>query len=358
MINKTKAELQAAYTAIAKALGASSEEANIFAGCVVRADLRGMHTQGAAIIPYFVSLIESGLMNFGAPFEILREESAMAVVDGGQGVGAVVATKAMDLAIEKASLSGVGSVWVRNGGDFAMASNHALQALEQDQVGIVMRNGTPRVAPWGGRDAFFGTNPLAFAIPAGEESPIVVDMAAGSFSVGQVVMAAREKRRLPSSHLVDKSGVYNDDPLSVILDPMDRESAFNGAIVSLGHKGYAWLLFVELFAGLLSGMGTSNHNDHEPSREKPWQEGIFMMAIDVGKLLPVVEFKASVDDLVRSLKRAKPAQGFEAIIVPGQRDAETEKRYNKDGVPLKDEDWTNLVAIAQKLSIDLEDLPN
>ena len=353
---KTVTELTMTYTTIAKALGASPEEANIFARCLVRADVRGMYTQGAAVVPYLISLIEKRLMRFGAPFKVLRDEPASAVIDGGHGVGSVVTTRAMNLTIEKASHAGVGSVWVRNGGDFAMTSNHAVQALEHDQVGIAMRNGTPRVAPWGGRKPFFGTDPIAVAIPTGEEAPIIIDMAAGSFSVGQVVMAARDKRRLPSKHLVNDRGEYTDDPLSIIIDPMERESAFNGAIVSLGHKGYMWLLIVELLAGLLSGMGASNLNDYEPSSERPWNEGIFLMAIDIGKLLPVGEFKATADDLVRSLKAVEPAEGFERVIIPGELEAEKEQRYSKEGVPVRDEDWAELCKTATKLGFNLDNL--
>jgi len=254
------AELTSLYRKIAKVLEASAEEADIFAQCLARADLRGMYTQGAAIVPYLVSLVENRLMMFGARFTVVRDEPGMALVDGGHGVGSVVSTGAMNLAIEKAKSAGVGCVWVRNGGDFAMTSNHSMQALEHDQVGLAMRNGSPRVAPWGGRSPFFGTNPISIAIPSGKEVPIVIDMASGSFSVGKVVMAARDEQLLPSTHLVTEEGVYTNDPRSIIVNPLDRESEFRGAIVSLGYKGYAWLLVIELFAGLLSGMGTSNRN--------------------------------------------------------------------------------------------------
>jgi L-2-hydroxycarboxylate dehydrogenase (NAD+) len=345
-------KLTGLYTEIAQALGATGEEAAVFARCLLRADLRGMYTQGAAIVPYMVWMVEQRLMRFGAPFTILREEAAMALVDGGRGVGSVVSTRAMELAIAKAKSAGTGSVWVRNGGDFAMTSNHALQALEHDQVGIAMRNASTRVAPWGGRNAFFGTNPLSVAIPTGKEPPIVIDMASGSFSVGQVVMAARDKKRLPSKHLVDSRGRYTDDPLAIIVDPADRESAFSGAIVTQGHKGLAWSLIVELFAGLLSGMGASYKNDYEQSGESPWNEGIFLMAVDVAKLRPVEEFKAAADELVRSLRAVPPAEGFERVIVPGEQEADKERRYGIEGVPIREEDWEGVLKIAARLGVN------
>jgi LDH2 family malate/lactate/ureidoglycolate dehydrogenase len=290
-------------------------------------------------------------MRFGAPFTILRDEAGMALVDGGHGVGAVQATRAMNLAIEKARLAGVGCVWVRNGGDFMMTANHALQALEQDQVGIVMRNENPRVAPWGGQEAFFFTNPIAVAVPTGEEPPIVIDMAGGSFSVGQVVMAARDRRRLPSAHVVTREGVYTDDPTQIVLDPSDRESGFSGAIVTLGHKGLMWSLIVELLSALLAGTNTSNQNNFVPTGERPWDEGQFHMAIDVAKLQPVAEFKAATDQFVRSLRSVKPAVGFERVIVPGEVEYRNELQRTRDGVPIRDEDWEGVVKAAAKLGV-------
>jgi L-2-hydroxycarboxylate dehydrogenase (NAD+) len=343
--------LMTLYTGIARALGAPEEEAAVFARCLVRADLRGMYTQGAAVMPYLVWMIEQRLMNFGAPFTILREEAAMALVDGGRGVGSVVSTRAMELAIAKAKSAGTGSVWVRNGGDFAMTSNHALQALEHDQVGIAMRNASTRVAPWGGRTAFFGTNPISVAVPTGKEPPIVIDMASGSFSVGQVVMAARDSRLMPSKHLVDSRGRYTDDPLAVIVDPQNRESAFSGAIVTQGHKGMAWSLIVELFAGLLSGMGASYRNDYEQGAESPWNEGIFLMAVDVAKLRPVADFKAAADELARALRAVPPAEGFQRVVVPGELEADKERRYSIEGVPIREEDWEGVLKLAARLGV-------
>lgn len=346
-------ELKSIYERMAVALGAPSEEAVVFADCMRRADLRGMGTQGAAVVPYLVWLIEHRLMRFGAPFRVLREEAATVLVDGGNGVGSVVAWKAMDLAVRKAKSAGTCAVWVRAGGDFAMASNHALQALEYDQVGICMRNCTPRVAPWGGRDPFFGTDPMSVAIPTGDEFPIVIDMAAGSFSVGQVVMAARDHVKLPSPHLVDVNGRYTDDPAAIIVDAADRESKFTGGIVSLGHKGLAWSLVVELLAGLLSGLGNSSENDFEPTAERPWREGMFFMAIDVSKLLPVPEFKAAADALIRSLRAARPAQGFERVRVPGEVEAAAELSRLQEGVPVREEDWAAVTAAARRLGVEV-----
>jgi len=335
-------------------LGATVDEAEIFARCYVRADLRGRFTAGAAVVPYIVSLIQEGLMNFGAEPILVRDQPAFAVIDGGGGVGSIVCTRAMQLAIEKAKVSGVGCVWVRRGGDFGMAANHSLQPVEEGQVGIAMRNGSPRVAPWGGRYPFFGTDPVSIAIPAGEELPIVIDMSAGSMSVGRTVFSARDKKQAKENAFVTEDGRYTSDALEVVRDPGNRESALRGAIAPLGHRGYGWLLLVELLAGLLSGEGSSNLNDFEPTTERPWREGSYLMAINVESLLPREEFGRSVDGLIRALRAVPPAEGFETVRVPGEMAAELEDRYLRDGIPIRDEVWTELCRVASELGVSVD----
>lgn len=184
------------YATVAGILGAPPDEARVFASCLLRADLRGKHTQGAALLPYLVSLVRDGLARFDAPWSVVSDTGPAVVADGGYGLGSVVATRAMDLAVERAVRYAIGCVWVRNGGDFAMASNHVLQATDRGMVGVAMRNGNPRVAPWGGYTAAFGTDPVAVGVPCDEKPPmVVVDMAAGSYSVGQTIMAARDGRK-------------------------------------------------------------------------------------------------------------------------------------------------------------------
>lgn len=348
---KTSEQLYQLYEDLCCQLGAPKEEAEVVAKCLLRADLRGLYTQGSSVVPYMVELIEKGLMTFDVPFKVVNDQPSMAVTNGSFGVGSVMATKSMDIAIDKARQTGIGAVWLQHGGDFMMASNHVLQAIDQDMMGIVMRNGSPLVAPFGGQEKFFGTNPISFGVPSENKHPIVVDMASGSFSQGQVVMAARDKRKVPSQHLFDRDGNYTDDAASLVINPIDRESDLDGGIVSLGHKGYGWMMLVELMAGVLSGMGTSNQNDYEPTKERPWNEGIFFMALDVSKIMNVDTFKVAIDDLVKSLNDIKPANGFDRVFVPGEMEGDKEVRYKKEGIPVREEDWELLLGIAKKYNV-------
>lgn len=167
-------------------------------------------------------------------------------------------------------------------------------------------------------------------------------------------MAARDKRPMPSAHLVTSEGVYTDDATKIVIDPAYRESQFSGGIVTLGHKGLIWALIVELFSGLLSGANTSNKNDYEPTAEQPWNEGAFYMAIDIAKLRPVAEFKLATDEFARALRAVRPAQGFERVIVPGEVEAVKEEQRKKEGVPVRDEDWQGVLDVAARYGVKVD----
>ena len=356
MRTETAGYMQRAYEAVWRALGAEEEEARIYAGCFVNADVLGKETQGIACIPLVYPWIRDGAIRFGTSISVVKEGPSFALIDGNQGPGAVVATKAMEVAIEKARDATVASVWVRNANDFTMATNYAAMALEHDNFGLAMSNGVPFVAPWGGRDPVFNTNPMAFAVPAGEELPIIFDGAMSSVSHGHCVLAARDGRAMPGDPLVTEEGQATDNAVPLVIDPYDRNSAQLGAIRSLGPKGFGWLIFVDVVAGLMSGMKTAKEIPHHQSAEDPWTGGFFLMAVNIGALIDLDEFKSKVDELVRHCKASRPAEGFSEVVMPGERAQREAERRRREGIPLRDEDWANLSRIAAEVGVDLDAL--
>ena len=348
--------LYTGYEAIWRALGASAEEAGTVARCTVSTDLAGKDTQGIAAIPLIYRSVRRGATRFGMPITIVKDGPAFAVVDGGRGPGMVVATRGMEIAIRKAREATVGCVWVRNTNEFAMAASYSTMALEQDYFGLAMSNGVPCVSAWGGRDQVFNTNPLSFAIPARAENPIVFDGAMSSVSHGHVVLAARDRLRMPGNPLIDEAGHVTDDPVPIILDPYDRNSEQLGAILPLGPKGFGWLILVDVLAAIMSGMSTANEIPFNPTSEKPWTGGFFLMAINIGDLVDLGEFKSKVDALIRNCKGSRLADGFREIVMPGERAQREAERRRREGIPIRDEDWANLSSIAGELGIDLEGL--
>ena len=348
--------LQGVYEAIWRQVGASEDEARIFARCFARADVLGKDTQGIAAIPLVFPWVGSGAIRFGVPITVVKEGPAFAVVDGERGPGQIVGTKAMEIAIRKAREATVGSVWVRNSNDFTMATNFSIMALEHDYVGVAMSNGVPLVAPWGGRDQVFNTNPLSFVVPAGEEKPIIFDGSMSSVSHGHAILAARDRVRLPKDSMVDEAGHVTDDSIPIIVDAYERGSPQRGAIMPLGPKGFGWLIWVDVLAGIMSGMSAAKDITVHPSTDNPWTGGFFLMAINVGNLLSIDEFKTNVDDFIRNIKSGRLAEGFSEIVLPGERAMREAERRLREGVPIRPEDWRKLSAIASEVGIDMEAL--
>lgn len=341
------------YAGIARCHGASDDEAAIFADGLLRADLRGHHTQGIGLLPYLDELFGAGVMHFGRPIAIERESAATALIDGHGGCGHVVGRKAMDIAIDKAAREGIGFVTVRRSGDYGMAAGYALQALERGMIGISMSTGPLLVAPWGGRDAYFCTNPLAIAVPSGECDPIVIDMATSAGSMGKVVLAARDGKRLEEKAVVDGDGVYTDDPLRVILNVMDRESRMSGALLPAGPKGFGMVLMVELLSALLSGeRDWQGERPADPTGRAAYYAHTFI-AISVAHFQDPAAFAASADRMIAALSGSRPARGFDAVRLPGGGAAATEREYRANGILLRDEEWAMVEQLALRRGITL-----
>jgi L-2-hydroxycarboxylate dehydrogenase (NAD+) len=335
------------YQGVAQAHGADAQEAGCFRDRLLRADLRGHSTQGSALVPYHDEMIASGQMRFGARLEIVHDAPSVAVVDAHFGVGEVVGTRCMAIAIEKAERSGIGCVTVRNSGDFAMASAYSLLALEHGMVGVAMSNGKPVVAPWGGRDPLFCTNPISFAFP-GRRFPIVIDMATSAFSMGDAIRTARDGRQLPFVGIVDRDGRYGSDPAPIVLDVNERESKLDGALLPLGPKGFGLLLIVELMCSALAGSAGSYNNDFEPSGERPWDHGQVFMALSPAAFAGEEAVRSSVDGLIERVQGARPAPHEQMVRVPGASAHEEERRRTRDGVPVRDEELAQLCAVATR----------
>ena len=348
--------LRDVYQALGRGFGASKEESRLFAEPFVQADLFGKDTQGIACIDLVYPWVKSGALRFGTPLETVSEGPSFALMDGNGGPGQITATKAMDVAIGKARESTVGLVWVRNTNDFTMASAYAMRALDHDLVGMAMSNGVPLVAGWGGREPIFNTNPLAFVVPSGAERPIIFDGAMSSVSHGKVVLSARDRVPMADEPLVGTDGERTGDPIPLIVDPMSRNSEQLGAILPLGPKGMGWLLFVDVLAGIASGGTTGRNVPHDPTPDEPWTGGFFLMAVNVGRLQPLDDFKAKVDEMIRNVKDSKTAEGFEEIVLPGERAQREYERRSREGVPVREEHWEQVVSIGEDVGVDVEGL--
>jgi LDH2 family malate/lactate/ureidoglycolate dehydrogenase len=338
-----------------KSIGSSEEHATLAATGLLRADLRGIDSHGIARLTGYVRLWEAKRANAKPDVRVVHETPSTGVVDGDGGLGLVVAPYAMKLAITKSRNVGSGWIAVRNSNHFGIAAHHALLALEENMIGIVMTNASALVAPTFSIERLLGTNPICVAIPAGRESPFVADMATTTAANGKLEILQRKNQQAPEGWIQDKDGHISTNP---------HELKAGGALLPLGgdkehgsHKGYALGAIVDIFSGVLSG---ANYGPwvppfpaYVPIPENMPGKGIghFFGAMRIDAFRNAEEFKKDMDQWLKRFRNAKPASGFDQVLVPGDPERLMETDRRKTGVPLMNAVVEDLLYLAEKFKI-------
>ncbi len=335
----------------------STDHARIAAHSLVSADLRGIDSHGVARLSGYVRLWEAKRINARPNIQIVHETPSTAVVDGDSGLGLVVAPFAMDVAIKKAEQVGTGWVSVRHSNHFGIAASHAMMALKKDMIGIVMTNASALVAPTYSKERMLGTNPICVAIPAGNESPFVADMATTTAANGKLEILQRKGTAAPTGWIQDSHG---DSTL-------DAHALKNGgALLPLGgdrehgsHKGYALGSIVDIFSGVLSGANFGPWVPPFPSYV-PMPEnqpglglGHFLGAMRIDAFRSAEEFKRDMDLWIRRFKSAEPITEDQPVIIPGEPETETQAFRMQNGIPLLEVVWNDIIQTAEKFKIKL-----
>ncbi len=314
--------------AVLEKVGVPRMNAEIVAHSLLAANLRGVDTHGITRLPIYVERLQAGLTNGRTQGVVVSETPTTAVYDGQDGLGQVVGTKAMQLAIAKAKAAGVALVTARNSTHYGTAGYYAMMALSHDMIGISLTNSPSLMAPWGGRKAFLGSNPLAIAVPAGEEKPFVADMATTVVARGAIILAAKKGETIPPTWGLNKDG----EPTT------NAKEANEGALLPLGgHKGYGLAMAIEVLVATLAGGPFGPHiGELYKNPTRPQGVGHFFGAIRIDRFRPAAEFKADMDAMIREVKAAPQAKGFDTILVAGEPEFLTEAERRQKGVPLSD----------------------
>lgn len=310
---------------ILKGLAASDEEAALAAESLVRAEMRGIDTHGVYFLKLLSERVEAGMVSLPTKLEVIKEEDATALIDGRNGLGQIAAYRAMRMSIQKAKRFGIGLTLVRNTNHIGFLAFYSLLAAEEGMVGMIMSNSAPSMAPWGGVEPFFGTNPISIAIPRDLEGPVVLDMSSSVVVRGKIRRAERMNEKIPLGWALDEAGVPTTDP----------QAALRGTLVPIGGpKGYGLALMIDVLAGVLSG---SNYGPNVKTFHQllgPTGVGVFSMAIDIGRFMPLHEFRRLVQSYTTSIRETKKAEGVSRIYLPGERKSENEKKSLIEGIEL------------------------
>ena len=336
-------------------IGSGEENAALAATGLLRADLRGVDSHGIARLSGYVRLWEAKRANSNPSLQIVHETPSTGVVDGDGGLGLVVAPFAMDLAISKAKNVGSGWIAVRNSNHFGIAAQHAMKALEEDMIGIVMTNASALVAPTFSMERLLGTNPICVAIPSGNEPPFVADLATTTAANGKLEILQRKNQEAPAGWIQDKLGNPSTDP---------HEIKNGGALLPLGgdrehgsHKGYALGAIVDIFSGVLSGANFGPWVPPFPAY-LPMPEympgvgiGHFFGAMRIDGFRKADDFKNDMDQWLKRFRGAKPMPGMDQVLVPGDPEREMESERREKGIPLMNSVIEDLEKLAMRFKI-------
>jgi len=338
------ADLEAFIARALAAVGLPEADARQVGQLMTRADLRGADGHGVFRLPQYVRRIRAGGMNVRPQIRAVRETEAAALVDGDNGMGHLVMSFAARLAMDKAERQGVGWVGVRRSNHAGPAALYAMQPLERDMIGLYLAVGNANhLPPWGGVELLLSTNPIAVAIPAGEEPPVVLDMATTVAAYGKVKTAAVRGERMPEGWMIDAEGRPLTDP----------KRADEGFLLPIGgYKGYGLALVFGLLAGTLNGAAMGRDVvDFNKDDATPTNTGHAIVALDVARFSPVDEFKRRVDTVIHDLRGAKRMPGVERIRLPGEQSHATFLERSRQGVPLNDTLLGQLGRLASDLRI-------
>lgn len=322
-------------------VGVSEDDAKIILDTILFANQRGVATHGVGRLPLYIHKIAAGHFNPKNEIEVLSDNAAFALLDAHNGFGQVVAYKATKMAIEKAKQYGVSIVGVRNSNNFGTAGYFGDMAAREGCAAMVYANAAPAIAPFGGNKTIFGTNPLCYAFPGDEEhDPILLDMATTIAARGKIRLAAKNGEKIPLDWAIGPDGQPTDDP----------NVALKGSLLPIGgYKGYGLSMFVDIFAGMLTGSQYAGGVKNLSKMEKDSGNGHLFIIIDVEKFMTVEEKKERLAHFYDAVK----ACGEEGkVFMPGEIEY-NRLRKAKDTIIISSKQFEEVNAIVDEVGLKI-----
>ncbi|GAB2614273.1 Ldh family oxidoreductase [Kribbella endophytica] len=322
--------------------GVPRVDADLLADSLVMAERWGHASHGALRLPWYVAKLRSGAMRKVTQVKTVRDSGAVVVLDGGDGIGQVVAQRAVAVGIERARACGVSAVGVRRSGHFGTAAYFTRQAAEAGCVALLSTNASPAMAPWGGRRKSIGTNPWSIAAPGGRHGTVVMDLANTAVARGKVYLAAERGTPIPADWASDAEGNPTTDP----------QAAIEGLILPMaGPKGYVISFMFDVLAGVLTGSAFGDAVAGPYDANKVSGAGHLLLTIDVAAMADPDEYAARVETLVESTRTAEKAAWADEILVPGELEDRQAERSAEVTLPPKT--WQTLLQLSQETGVEL-----
>lgn len=309
------------------AAGMPADDARLVALNLCLADLRGVHSHGVLRVPEYLAKLHAGGVDSRGRPSVVRDSGGALVIDGGNAMGPVAAHFAMERAIERAQSVNVALAAVRGSNHCGAMFPYAMQGFDRGMIGLCATNALPTMAPWGGLDKIVGINPLAIAVPAGEEPPLVLDAAFSYSSHGKIRVYHQKGEPIPSTWAFDKDG----HPTT------STAAAIEGLLQPIGeYKGVGLAILFGVLSSLLSGAAYGTELGNMVDGPKAGRDGHFFLAIRIAALEEPERFRSRVDGVIRQIRESRRAEGSVELYAPGGLEAAIEARYRSGGIPLND----------------------
>ena len=339
---RTADEITETIAAIFRAVGTSEQDAATVAASLVDAELCGHESHGLIRVSEYVRHIREGAIVPEAQPEVVDDTASTLVVDGHWGFGQVVAQQATEWLIERALAHGVGACAIRACGHVGRAGAYPEMAAKRGLVALAFVNGggkQPRLAPHGGRQAVFGTNPIAAAVPLSSSLPIVVDFSTAAVASGKIRVLRDRGEPLPEGWILDAEG----------RSSTSAEDYYAGGMLvpAAAHKGYGLALLVELLAGCLTGAGSPGI----PDSGYRVGNGVFLQAFDVAAFMPAGQFEELAESLATAIRATPPAAGFDEVLLPGDPERRIAQTRHRERIDVADSTWRNIAQAADELGV-------
>jgi LDH2 family malate/lactate/ureidoglycolate dehydrogenase len=329
--------------AVFGAHGVPEADAHLFADSLVQADLWGHQSHGVLRLPWYAARLKSGAMIAVTEPEFVVDSGAIAVIDGHEGIGQVLADKAMAEAINRAKDHGIGAVAVRNSNHFGTIMYFTRKAAQRSCIGLASTNASPAMAPWGGREKVVGNNPWSISAPGGRYGPVVLDIANTAVARGKLYLAKQKGEDIPEGWAMNADGQPTTDPALGIA----------GLILPMGeHKGYGISVMMDVLSGVLAGSNFMTGVSGPYQAEKKSGAGHLSLALDIAAFRPLAEFEADMEQLLGDLKAVPPAAGFNEVFYPGEIEAGNDAKNRRQGLSLPENTRADLATLACVLGLE------
>jgi len=316
-------------------------QADLVAKSLVAANLRGVDSHGLQLLPFYIELILMGNIDIHSDGRVVSESGATLVYDGQNGIGQWISGICCDHAIRLGRAHGVSVVVSRESNHFGAAAFWAQRISSAGLIGIVMCNASPLVAPWQGKDPRFGTNPICISVPGPDTW--LLDMATTTAALGKILNAQFHGRTtIPENWAMDSEGVPTTD----------TQTALTGLLMPLGgYKGSGLAMMAEILCAVLSGGAMSTELGGIRIQGQPMRTSQLFLGVDVDRFMPRDEFTRRMQALVEMTKSSRTAKGFEEVLVAGEPEWRVAEQRRRDGIPVSEGAWKNLVQAAEKLGV-------